>query len=69
LYEAQAKEGNSPMTDADSYVCLFCAGDIRSSDERTTVPNLGVLVHSGCYRKETESPEGENESDGEATAA
>jgi hypothetical protein len=53
------------MTDANSYVCLFCSSDIRSSHETTTVPNLGVLVHSRCYRRETEN--GETES--EATAA
>jgi hypothetical protein len=41
------------MTDWNSYVCLFCSSDIRSSDEATTVPNLGVLVHSSCYRRET----------------
>jgi hypothetical protein len=55
------------MTDADSYMCLFCAGDIRSTDETTNVPNLGVLVHSRCYRRETEN--GETESEGQATAA
>jgi hypothetical protein len=57
--------GETRMTNANSYVCLFCAGDIRSSEETTTVPNLGVLVHSSCYRRETENAEGENE----ATAA
>jgi hypothetical protein len=55
------------MTDANSYVCLFCSGDIRSSHETTTVPNLGVLVHSSCYRRETEI--GETEAEGQATAA
>ena len=54
------------MTDANSYVCLFCAGDIRSSDDTITVPNLGVLVHSRCYRKDAD---GQNESDEETTAA
>ena len=54
------------MTDANSYVCLFCSGDIRSPHETTTVPNLGVLVHSRCYRRETD---GEAESEGQVTAA
>jgi hypothetical protein len=40
------------MTDADSYVCLFCSSDIKPSDQTTTVPNLGVLVHTACYHRE-----------------
>ena len=40
------------MADADSYVCLFCSSDIKKSDDTTTVPNLGVLVHTSCYRRE-----------------
>jgi hypothetical protein len=55
------------MSDADSYVCLFCSSDIRNSDHTTTVPNLGVLVHSSCYRRDAEN--GESAPKGRANAA
>jgi hypothetical protein len=40
------------MADDELYVCLFCASDIKPSDDAMTVPNLGVLVHTACYRRE-----------------
>ena len=36
---------------ADS-VCLFCSSDIRPSELTTTVPTLGVVVHTSCYERE-----------------
>ena len=45
------------MADTDTYVCFFCSGDIKRSDDMTTVPNLGVLVHSRCYRRDAEESE------------
>jgi len=43
------------MNNGDSYVCMFCSGEIRETEATTTVPDLGILVHSSCYRRETAS--------------
>ena len=40
------------MADDESFVCMFCGSDITASQETTTVPNLGVLVHTECYQRE-----------------
>jgi ribosomal protein L24E len=40
------------MVDGDSFVCMFCSSDIKPSDDSMTVPNLGVLVHTACYKRE-----------------
>ena len=57
------------MTDGNSYVCLFCSSGIRSSDETTTVPNLGVLIHSSCYRQEASNLEDDTDSNMDDDAA
>ena len=51
---AQRKRGGR-MNNGDSYVCMFCSGEIRETEATTTVPDLGILVHSSCYRRETAS--------------
>jgi ribosomal protein L24E len=40
------------MADDDSYICMFCSSDITPTQESMTVPNLGVLVHTACYKRE-----------------
>ena len=40
------------MADDDPYVCLFCSSDIKRSEQTMTLPNLGLLVHTACYRRE-----------------
>ena len=46
------------MADKESFVCFFCSSDIKPSEESITVPNLGVLVHTACYRREQGEDEG-----------
>ena len=41
------------MSERESYVCIFCSSDIRAAEDTTTVPNLGILVHTRCYQQET----------------
>jgi hypothetical protein len=37
---------------AETYLCFFCASDIRETDQTTTLPSLGILVHSDCYERD-----------------
>ena len=57
------------MSNGDSYVCMFCSGEIRESEATTTVPNLGILVHSSCYRRETANDRPESSDEDTADAA
>jgi hypothetical protein len=51
------------MSDAESYLCIFCSSDIRPTEQTTTVPNLGILVHTRCYeREQAAGPKGEDTS-------
>ena len=40
------------MEKADSVLCMFCSDEIHASEPQTTVPNLGIVVHSRCYARE-----------------
>ena len=48
------------MADAGSFVCFLCSSDIKRSEETMTLPNLGVLVHTACYRREEGGSEEED---------
>ena len=54
------------MSERESYVCIFCSSDIRATEDTTTVPNLGILVHSRCYEREQAA---RTQADGDAAAA
>jgi hypothetical protein len=36
---------------ADTFLCFFCASDIRPTDDTLTMPSLGILVHKDCYER------------------
>lgn len=40
------------MAERDAFVCIFCSSDIGAREDTTTVPNLGILVHTSCYDRE-----------------
>ena len=42
---------------ADTYLCFFCASDIRATEETVTLPSLGILVHRDCYERDASARE------------
>jgi hypothetical protein len=54
--EADSWEAQTPMDDAENTReldhCAFCGRVIRSGQETSTAPTLGIEVHTACYQTE-----------------